>query len=138
MADQFVLLENTGLRHVFEDGVFILSGNILTEDRRTYVVDNLWEIFHDAKVGLDVTSQGFGATIASPQALVASQTLSKLKRLLGSDSNPGGWQEKLPTMENVFELLKYGDVGISEKDRKEATMLLNKLVEALKRECGMS
>lgn len=133
MTGESLVIENVGLRHVFEDGISILSGNTMAPERRAYVVNNLWETFNDAKTGYEFTK---GKSITCDPAVVSElQTLTLLARFL-RNSNDSDWRDKLSIAESVFDRLKRG-VDLSEEYRLETTALLGELVSGLKRECGM-
>lgn len=133
MTGESLLIENVGLRHVFEDGISILSGNTIAPERRAYVIDNLWETFHDAKIGSDFASKG--SLTYNSATMDAFQTFSLLDRFLRRSGDPD-WREKLPIVENVFSRLKK-NIDLSEEHRIETIAFLGKLVNALRRECGI-
>ena len=123
MDDDLSALGSVGFRHVLEDGLAILQGRQLSEERTLFVLRDLARIAsdtRDASAFFRPQGQLFSAS---------SQEAHQLLSLLAKRSAPQGiaWRDWLETSASVFQRLVDAH-PVTNEQKKAATQFLEELL----------
>src|SRR5258708_28482383 len=120
MNDDLSSLSSVGFRHVIEDGLAILRGVEVHEDRRQFVLADLERIAADAKSA---------STFPNPQALLfgganreAHQVFSLLNKRFAK--NGADWQQWLQSAALAFDKMAHQPTTVTDDDRPSPVRFL--------------
>lgn len=117
-------LSSVGFRHVVEDGLAILAGQLIQEKRRDFVLHDLATVINEANnFSKPAGGNAWFSSIRNHEALELYTLLDRRLR----DSNKT-WQEALETSARVLQQLAGGDSKLDEIQKQATTWFLNELL----------
>lgn len=120
-------LTSVGFRHVLEDGLAILAGQQLNQDRKAFVLQDLAQVLTEAKQCSDVArGQGWFLANANQEAF---ELFSILERSLAREGKQ--WHALLDAAASVLQALAGGAAGLSDAQRQEATQFLKTILSCV-------
>lgn len=123
---------NIGFRHVVEDGLSILKGEALDDERRSYVLKELAERFESAKRGFEMAEQAKFFFGKADQAANASSSMMRQYLRSWQDGRLHG--DVSAAHRALASACEGAKPAASSVDVKAAIILLDALVKALKQD----
>ncbi|MCM0021340.1 MAG: hypothetical protein NBV67_15220 [Tagaea sp.] len=125
-------VSNIGFRHVIEDGIQILNGETIADDRRSYVLDRLTERFKSAEEGFALAK---GSSLFIGKSGQAANASSQMMRQYLRGFKEEKLTNSVSATVRVFQTVRDAPNGRStERDRAAAIKVLAAILEGLERE----